>query len=35
MTLEDLVAHGNKIKKLMKKERYDDAAQILTALNGR
>ena len=34
MTLEDLIAHGNKIKKLIKKEKFSDSADILSILNG-
>lgn len=33
MTLEDLIAHGNKIKKLIKKEKFSDSADILSILN--
>jgi len=34
MTLEELVQHGQKIKKLIKKERFDEANSILGILNG-
>ena len=35
MTLEELVQHGQKIKKLIKKERFDEANSILGILNGK
>ena len=35
MTLEELVQHGQKIKKLIKKERFDEANNILGILNGK
>ena len=34
MTLEDLIAHGRKIKKLIQKERFGEASEILNLLNG-
>ena len=34
MSLDELVQYGMKIKKLIKKEKFDDAATILNVLNG-
>ena len=34
MTLEELINHGNKIKKLIKKEKFNEASDLLNILNG-
>ena len=34
MSLDELVQYGAKIKKLIKKEKFDEAGSILNVLNG-